>query len=268
MNEKDNAENIRAIQSDKHRREVEQRRAQDEKKKQTPWYVEIPMVIVLTLIFMALVQGLVGRVYVIPSQSMEPTLHGCAGCTGDRIFVEKLSYYFSDPEPGDVIVFEGTESWNQNYVSQRSENPVLRGLQTVGAFAGLVVPDENILVKRVIATGGQTVQCLPGDAGITVDGAVVDSHFIEQPSQYPVNPANGSEACGGDYFGPITVPDRHLFMMGDNRTNSADSRYHLNDGLSGTIPVDNVRGKVEVIVYPFSRIGFIEDFDIQSTPAQ
>jgi signal peptidase I (EC:3.4.21.89). Serine peptidase. MEROPS family S26A len=231
--------------------------------KQTPWYIEIPVVVVLTLLVVFLLQTFVGRPYMIPSGSMEPTLHGCEGCTGDRILVEKVSYYFDDPEPGDVVVFEGTDSWNANFVTQRSDNSVVRGLQNLGSYVGLVAPDENDLVKRIIATGGQTVSCQEGDAGVVVDGRVIDSSFTLQPLQYPVDPRTGSEACGGEYFGPITVPDGNYFMMGDNRTNSADSRYHLGDQYQGTIPRENIKGKVQVIFLPFSRIGSVDDPDIQ-----
>ncbi|GAA1474951.1 signal peptidase I [Corynebacterium felinum] len=232
-------------------------------KKQAPWYVEIPVAVLVTLIVVGLLQAFVGRIYMIPSQSMEPTLHGCSGCIGDRILVEKITYRFSDPKPGDVIVFEGTESWNRGVVSQRSANPLLRGVQNIGSFVGVVAPDENNLVKRIVATGGQTVQCLPGDEGIMVDGSKVDDSFTLSPFQYPINEATGSQACGGDYFGPITVPDKHLFMMGDNRTNSSDSRYHLGDDTQGTIPLENVRGKVSAIVFPFNRMGLVDDPEIQ-----
>lgn len=237
--------------------------AKAEKEKSLPWYVEIPIIVVLTMLLVFILQTFVGRVYVIPSQSMEPTLHGCQGCVGDRIVVDKLSYRFSDPEPGDVIVFKGTESWDTTFVSQRSANPALRAVQNLGSYVGLVAPDENDLVKRIIATGGQTVSCQEGDPGIMVDGKHVDDSYTLQPLYYPPNPATGSEACGGPYFGPITVPEDHYFMMGDNRTNSLDSRFHTGDAEQGTIPRENIRGKVQFIIYPFSRIGGVEDYDIQ-----
>lgn len=234
-----------------------------EEKKPTPWYIEVPVVIVLTLLIIFVFQTFVGRMYLIPSQSMEPTLHGCEGCTGDRIFVDKLSYNFSDPEPGDVVVFKGTDSWNTNFVSQRSQNDILRGLQNLGSYVGLVAPDENDLVKRIIATGGQTVSCQAGDPGVMVDGEVVDASYTLQPPAFPVNGNTGSEECGGDYFGPVTVPEDNYFMMGDNRTNSLDSRYHLGDEHQGTIPEENIRGKVQAVIFPFDRIGGVADPDIQ-----
>ncbi|SMG10608.1 signal peptidase I Serine peptidase. MEROPS family S26A [Corynebacterium pollutisoli] len=234
-----------------------------EEKKPAPWYIEIPVVIAVTLLAIFLIQTFVGRVYMIPSQSMEPTLHGCAGCTGDRIFVDKVSYRFSDPKAGDVVVFKGTDSWNQGFVSQRSQNDVVRALQNVGSYVGLVAPDENDLVKRIIATGGQTVSCQEGDPAVMVDGQPVDQSYTLTPVAYPVDPATGSEACGGPYFGPLTVPEDNYFMMGDNRTNSADSRAHIGDEHQGTIPEDHIRGKVQAIIFPFNRIGGVADPAIQ-----
>lgn len=232
-------------------------------KKPAPWYIEIPIVVVLTFVVIVILQTFVGRVYMIPSQSMEPTLHGCEGCTGDRIFVDKISYRFTDPEPGDVVVFKGTDSWNSGFVSQRSENDLVRGLQNLGSYVGLVAPDENDLVKRIVATGGQTVSCEAGDPAVMVDGQPIDQSYTLQPAAFPVDPARGSEACGGNYFGPVEVPEGHYFMMGDNRTNSADSRAHLGGPLQGTIPEENIRGKVQAVIYPFNRIGGIDDPDIQ-----
>ncbi|WJZ03031.1 signal peptidase I [Corynebacterium freiburgense] len=235
----------------------------DEEKQPAPWYIEIPVVMLITFALMFVVHTFIGRLYLIPSQSMEPTLHGCPGCSGDRIWVDKIAYKISDPEPGDVVVFVGTESWNNNFTSQRSENTIIRGLENLGSYIGLIAPDENTLVKRVVATGGQTISCQEGDEGVKVDGKVIDSSYILQPPAHAVEPRTGSEACGGPYFGPITVPAGHLFMMGDNRTNSADSRYHLGDQYQGTIPESNVVGKVQGIFLPLGRFGAVEDPDIQ-----
>ncbi|WP_018298058.1 signal peptidase I [Corynebacterium lubricantis] len=237
--------------------------AGEQEEKTTPWYIEIPVVILLTLGLIFLLQTFVGRVYLIPSASMEPTLHGCEGCTGDRIFVEKVSYYFNDPEPGDVVVFEGTDSWNQGFISQRSQNTFVRGLQDLGSYAGLVAPDENNLVKRIIATGGQTVSCQAGDPAVMVDGQPIDQSYVLDPPTYPVDPEIGSVECGGEFFGPITVPDDSYYMMGDNRTNSLDSRAHVGDPYQGAIPAENIRGKVQAIILPFSRIGGVDDPVIQ-----
>lgn len=234
-----------------------------EEAKALPWYVEFPIIIVVTMIIMAFLNVLIGRVYLIPSASMEPTLHGCEGCTGDRIAVEKVSYYFSDPKPGDVVVFEGTDSWNAGFTTQRSQNPVFRAVQNAGSYVGLVPPDENNLVKRIVAEGGQTVSCQAGDPSVMVDGKPTDQSFILNPPTFPVDETTGSTECGGEYFGPVQVPEGHYFMMGDNRTNSLDSRAHISDEFQGTVPEENIRGKVQAIILPLTRIGGVDDVDIQ-----
>ncbi|MBC3185313.1 signal peptidase I [Corynebacterium sp. zg-331] len=236
-------------------------------KKELPWYLEIPLIIGVTFLIVFLVQTFVGRVYMIPSGSMEPTLHGCAGCAGDRIAVEKISYYFSDPQPGDVVVFAGPPSWNQSFVSHRSDNPVVRGLQDLGSYVGLVAPNENNLVKRVIATEGQTVSCQEGDPAVMVDGRPTDQSFTLNPPQFQVTGAGGSEACGGAYFGPVTVPEGNVWVMGDNRTNSGDSRVHMGDEYQGTVPVDNIRGKTVARIWPLGRMGLVDSPDIQEGAA-
>ncbi|MDK8760353.1 signal peptidase I [Corynebacterium pseudodiphtheriticum] len=228
-----------------------------------PAWAETILTVLVVLVVVGLFQNFVGRQYVIPSASMEPTLHGCPECTDDRIFVEKVSYYFSEPQPGDVVVFEGTPSWDGMYQSPRSDNAIFARIQDGLSLVGLAAPDENTLVKRIIATGGQTVSCQEGDTAVMVDGQPIDQSYVQSPPQYAVDEAIGSEACGGPYFGPIEVPEDSYFMMGDNRTNSADSRAHMFDDRQGTIPAENIRGKAKFVFYPFNRFGGIDDPDIQ-----
>ncbi|AOW92366.1 signal peptidase I [Rhodococcus sp. WMMA185] len=227
-------------------------------KKNRSFLRELPILILVALVLSFFLQTFIARVYLIPSESMEPTLHGCPGCTGDRIVVEKIGYRFGDPQPGDVIVFRGPESWSQDFVSTRSSNTVIRGMQELGSLVGLVPPDENDLVKRVIATGGQTVECCDDEGNVLVDGQPLDEPYVVM--DFPFVP--GSQTCdtalkSARCFGPVTVPEGNLWMMGDNRSNSADSRYHVGDELQGTIPIDNVIGKAVFIVLPPSRMGTI-----------
>lgn len=224
-------------------------------KKGQPWYIEIPMLVVIALVLVFVFQTFVGRVYQIPSESMEPTLHGCAGCTGDRIFVDKISYRLGDPEPGDVVVFKGPDSWNEGYQSIRSDNPVIRTLQNIGGVIGIVPPDENDLVKRIIAVGGQTVGGCAPDGRLLVDGQPLDEPYLNEEPTVVRNPLN----CA---FGPVTVPEGNYWVMGDNRNNSADSRFHMGDEFQGTIPEENVIGKVQAVILPFSRIGTVDSPDI------
>ncbi|MGH3864630.1 MAG: signal peptidase I [Pseudonocardiaceae bacterium] len=225
------------------------------KRKKGSFWRELPILVLTALVLTFLIQTFLARVYVIPSASMEPTLHGCPGCANDRVLVDKLTYRFRDPRPGDVVVFRGTDSWDSELPSQRSSNVLVRGLQQAGSLIGLAPPDERDFVKRVIAVGGQTVQCCDKQNRVIVDGiALTEPYaFIGHEPQ--------------DEFGPVTVPHGNLWMMGDNRNNSADSRRHVADQRSGTVPVSNVIGTARLIVLPLSRWQSISDPDPQHAMA-
>ncbi|MFC9895555.1 signal peptidase I [Nocardia sp. NPDC127579] len=229
-----------------------------------PLWQELPLLIGIAMVIAALTVNFVGRPYEIPSQSMEPTLHGCTGCVGDRIFVEKLSYYGSEPQPGDVVVFVGPPSWNDTYRSSRSSNSVLRGIQNFLAYVGLTPPDENTLVKRVIAVGGQTVECCDAQGRILVDGKPLDEPYVHKDFDWAAGGRNAGFPVGR-VFGPIQVPAGHLWVMGDNRNESRDSRAHVGDEFHGTVPVDNVRGRAVVKIWPPTRLGSVETVNPQSS---
>ena len=226
----------------------------DEPEKKNSWLKDLGIVVAVVLVLMFICTQFFFRQYVVPSESMEATLHGCPGCTNDRIVIDKFTNFFSDPEPGDVIVFKApNEDWNENWQSPRSGNPLVHRAQDVLSWFALAPPNENNLVKRVIATGGQTIECTNEDGrGLTVDGKQLDEPYIDQSLQR----AEGMpDVCWGIEFGPVTVPDNSYFVMGDNRMNSMDSRFHLGDGNNGAVPRDDVRGKVRFIIYPFNRMG-------------
>ncbi|MFZ2242801.1 MAG: signal peptidase I [Gordonia amarae] len=226
---------------------------------------EVVVVVACVLLLIWVVQTFIGRQYVIPSESMEPTLHGCAGCSNDRIVIDKLAYRFGDPKPGDVVVFNApTESWDGGWTSRRSSNAVIKGMQEGLSWFGFAPPDENNLVKRVIATGGQTVACKNADGrGVTVDGKPLREPYIDTALQADTA-AGTPTSCYGTDFGPITVPDGNVWVMGDNRLSSADSRAHITDELNGTVPVGDIRGKVRFILYPVARIGGVGAVNPQS----
>jgi signal peptidase I len=237
---------------------------------------ESTVLVATALVLYYLMLTFVARPYLIPSESMEPTLHGCHGCVGDRIMVDKVTYRFTAPRPGDVVVFRGPPSWNVGYKSIRSDNAAVRWVQNALSFIGFVPPDENDLVKRVIAVGGQTVQCR-NDTGLTVDGKELDEPYLN-PATLMVDPM--VYPCLGNEFGPVTVPEGRLWVMGDNRTHSSDSRAHCDtvavqpdlqhrilctgeDLDTGTVPVSNVIGKTRFIAWPPSRWGLVKAINPQ-----
>ena len=149
------------------------------------------------------------QAYEIPSGSMEETI-----MTGDMVFSEKVTYYFNEPEPGDIVTFQDPE-----------------------------IP-SRILIKRIIATGGQTVDLVDGQ--VVVDGVPLYEPYTDGKPSYPLTPAYGTAISY-----PFKVPEGKLWVMGDNRTNSQDSRYF------GPIDEDTVTGRAVLIYWPISNIGLL-----------
>jgi signal peptidase I len=226
--------------------EAEGRKVRPGRRRRSSFWKELPLLIVVALVMTFLIQTFLAKVYVIPSGSMERTLHGCTGCSNDRVLVDKITYRFRDPAPGDVVVFRGPESWSSEIVIQEPTNPVVRGLQLFGSLIGIAPPDEKDFVKRVIAVGGQTVQCCDPRGQVLVDGEPLNEPYLFYlPEAGPPKQAP---------FGPVTVPDGHLWMMGDSRNNSADSRVPGH----GAVPVENVIGLARFVVLPLDRFGGID----------
>lgn len=148
--------------------------------------------------------------YEIPSGSMEETI-----MTGDMIFSEKVSYYFRSPERGDIVTFDDPE-----------------------------IPSRT-LIKRVIATEGQTVELIGGK--VYVDGVALDEPYTNGRQSYPLS----STAPGVEVTFPYTVPEGHVWVMGDNRTSSQDSRYF------GAIDVSAISGRAALVYWPLNDIGLL-----------
>ncbi|MGW6916848.1 signal peptidase I [Kitasatospora sp. NPDC054939] len=177
------------------------------------------------------------QVFTIPSGSMENTLR-----IGDRVGVNKLAPLTGwEPGRGEPVVFKDPGGW---LPPQPVDGNALTGaIGSALSFVGLVPPkDDNYLVKRVIATGGQTVQCA-GDT-LTVDGAKVDEPYLHP----------GDDSCAGLDFGPVTVPKGYIWVEGDHRSDSADSRYNRSGPGGGAVPVENVVGPVSGVVWPLSHL--------------
>ena len=191
---------------------------------------EITIIVVTALVISAVVRTFLLQAFWVPSGSMEETL-----TRGDRILVWKPG---GEPGRGDVVVFRDPADWLDDPVPR----PGLAGVLTRAAeFVG-VLPSTtgDDLVKRVIGVGGDTIECCSADGRIIRNGQPIDEPYI-----YPGSPTDQVEFR-------VTVPEGRLFVMGDHRGDSADSRFHLDED-DGTVPVDNVVGTAEVIMWPPSR---------------
>ncbi len=217
---------------------------------------ELPVLLLVAFVLALLVKTFLVQAFFIPSGSMEQTLHGCPGCTGDRVLVNKVPYWFGEPEPGDIVVFEGPDTWKPEVDVAEPTNWLSGGLLWLGRAVGVAPPSEDDFVKRVIAVEGQTVQCCDPEGRLTVDGEPLDEPYI-----FENNPIESRE------FGPVTVPEGRLWVMGDHRSGSADSRSHVGDKYGGTVAVDDVIGKAAMIVWPVTRFGLLDSPDIQGIEA-
>jgi signal peptidase I len=241
----------------RHRRKTAEKANKPHRK--APWW-ELPALVVLAIGIAILVKTFIIQPFYIPSESMEKTLHGCTGCHGDRILVNKLIYDFRDPHPGDIVVFHAPPGWDEESTTKPPSNPVLKVIRGFGQLIGFVPPDGQVLVKRVIATGGQTVKGdTRGDVMVSTNGRNGPYRTLHEPYVY-IDQQNGLRS-----FGPVTVPKGRLWVMGDHRNDSADSRYHCGTGaadipddascdpIASTVPIDDVIGKAFVIAWPPSR---------------
>ena len=243
-------------------------------KPKRPFWVELPILILVAFGLTFLIQTFIAKVYYVPSGSMEKTLHG-APTGGDRILANKIVYDFRDPERGDVVVFRGPENWTPEASIPGPTSWFGKTMQALGSVIGIAPPNEKDFVKRVIAVGGETVACCDAQGNVTINGQPLnESSYIYEP--IPFTP--GTEDCttlieSKRCFGPYQVPAGELWVMGDHRSYSADSSYgcqglapEADPSCQGPVPVDNVIGKAVFIVMPPSRWGTIGNPDVGPEP--
>jgi signal peptidase I len=186
----------------------------------------------------------VARLYEVPSGSMETTLHGCPGCDNDRVLVDRLVYRFHRPTVGDIVVFAVPSSWqNTEAPVARSPGPLARAISRFEDIVGIQRAGEVDFIKRVIALGGQTVSCCDARNRLIRDGESINEPYIYFAPEFG--------PPGQKPFGPVKVPPGMIWVMGDSRNNSEDSR------INGPVPINNVIGEARLVVAPFSRFGII-----------
>jgi signal peptidase I len=206
-----------------------------------PVWQELLLLLGIALVLAVVLKAFVMQAFYIPSASMNDTL-----VQNDRILVQKVSYWGGGgPHRGDIVVFSDPGGWLGAQESQASDNPVVRGLETVGLF-----PTGGHLVKRVIGVGGDEVRCCDRRRRVTVNGVPLNERSYLKP---------GSQPSSIDF--DVKVEPGYVWVQGDNRANSADSRVHLGDPGGGQVPVDDVVGKVFAVVWP------LEHATLLPTPA-
>jgi signal peptidase I len=207
-------------------------------------WTEFGVLIVLALIIALLIKTFVVQAFFIPSSSMEDTL-----LIGDKVLVNKLIYHFRPIRAGDIVVFDGAGSWVQAPTAKASSDPVVRAyddtLLPLGrSIAGLfgTAPGQTDFIKRVIGVPGDRVACCNAQGDVTVNGVALHERSYLYPGAAP-----------SEIRFHITVPRGRLWVMGDNRQVSDDSRLHTADPGGGTIPENMVVGRAFMIVWPPSR---------------
>ncbi|MFE7190520.1 signal peptidase I [Kitasatospora sp. NPDC057541] len=207
-------------------------------KKKRPLWQELPILIGIALLLSLGIKTFFVQAFSIPSGSMQHTLE-----KNDRVLVDKFTPWFgAEPERGEVVVFKDPGGWLDS-VPREKGNAVVEGIRTVLSTVGLLPSDnEKDLIKRVIAVGGDTVECRQGSP-LKVNGVALDEPYL-----FP-----GATPCDDAPVGEVTVPKDHLWVMGDHRNDSRDSRFHVNEPGNGFVPVKNVIGRAFVIAWPLSR---------------
>jgi signal peptidase I len=215
-----------------------------------PVWVETVLLLVLALVVSAVVKTFFVQMFFVPSGSMRPLF-----VEDDRILVQKISYWNGDVQRGDVVVFDDPGGQWLGAEGQTRLTPVQKALSEVGLY-----PTGGHLVKRVIGIGGDHVRCCDKDGLVTVNGVPLhEKAYLMKgaiPSERPFD---------------VTVPKGRLWVMGDNRANSEDSRFHQELPGGGTVPEADVVGKVWAIVWPFGRAHLLhepstfENPDLQAT---
>lgn len=192
---------------------------------------EVAIVVVVALVLSALIRTLLVQAFYVPSASMEDTL-----LVNDRIIASKITTQVAGVHRGDIVVFKDPGQW-------LSPNEVTNGpIRSFLMWVGLLPSNSgDDLVKRVIGVGGDRVVCCNDQGQISVNGKALDSETY----------VRAGEVTDQIRF-DIVVPDKHVFVMGDNRGNSEDSRFHL-DANNGSVPVDNVVGRVVLRIWPLDR---------------
>jgi signal peptidase I len=222
---------------------------------------ELPILFGVALLLALVIKTFAVQAYFIPSQSMQHTIE-----PGDRVLVNKLTPWFGwTPKRGQIVVFKDPGGW-LDPSQVKKDNMVVGAIKTTFTWVGLLpAGNEQDLIKRVVGVPGDVVACKGAGSPVTVNGVPLDEHgylFKDAAGQLD----DPSQAA----FGPITVLPHTVFVLGDHRSDSGDSRVHLQEKSQGLVPYGNVQGHAFVRIWPLTRIGGLgtpSTFSLK-TPAQ
>jgi signal peptidase I len=212
------------------------------------FWKELPFLVVIALVLAVLIKTFLVQAFYIPSASMEDTLQGgpeysggpASGHPYDRVLVNKLVYNFRSPHRGEIIVFKKPPGWPNESTYRTPSNPVLRFFHDVGSAIGIAPSGSSDFIKRVIGIAGDHVACCTANHQVTVNGHPLAEPYIDLTS------ASVSDHAKAYTQFERTVPQGELFVLGDHRDNSSDSRDY------GFVPVSDVIGRAFVVIWPVS----------------
>lgn len=212
------------------------------------FFRDVLLILLAAIVISWLIKTFLIRSFYIPSESMEPTLY-----INDRIIVNQLTPDLMPIEHGDVVVFKDPGGWLDPQ-PEVEQNPIVAGIDWLLSIVGLTAPDSNDhLIKRVIGLPGDTVACCNEFGQMTVNGVPLDEPYLQLPE--------GVTKVSSDDF-EITVPEDSLWVMGDNRYNSRDSRYNRDGPSNGFVPFDNVVGRAILISWPIDRWTWLDNYGL------
>ena len=208
-------------------------------------FKELPILVVVALIVSLLIKTFLVQFFYIPSGSMENTLQ-----IKDRVAVNKVPFISKSITRGDVVVFRDPNNWLPEIVDYSTNEYVVKVKSLLVTVGVLPNPAKQYLVKRVIGVAGDHIVCCTKDGNLTVNGVEVTEPYIyagNKPSELNFD---------------VTVPAGKLWVMGDHRGASADSRYHQDDINNGFVPLSRVSGRVVAVIWPFKHITFIPKINV------
>jgi signal peptidase I len=206
---------------------------------------ELPVLVVVALVVSLLIKTFVVQFFYIPSGSMENTLQ-----IKDRVAVNKVPFISKSINRGDVVVFRDPNNWLPEIVDYGTNKYVAKAKSALVAVGVLPNPAKQYLVKRVIGIAGDHIVCCTKNEKLSINGVEVTEPYIyagNKPSEMKFD---------------VTVPAGKIWVMGDHRGASADSRYHQEDINKGFVPLSRVTGRVVAVIWPFKNITYVPKVDV------